>query len=225
MSSRKHVSYLRVSTDKQGRSGLGLEAQRAAVATFLDVGASELVAEYVEVESGKENDRPQLQKALKHCEIIGATLIIAKLDRLSRDAHFLLGLQKQGTRFVAADMPEANEMVVGIMALMAQHERRLISERTKAALGAAKARGIRLGCPTGAKHLRELGNSAAVEAVRRRADDYAELLRDTIDEICAGGAISLSRMADELNRRSIRTARGGKWHPATAGRLVRRLQV
>src|SRR5262245_35675914 len=120
MSPRKYVSYLRVSTDKQGRSGLGLEAQREAVATFLN--GSELVAEYVEVESGKENDRPQLQRALKRCEIIGATLIVAKLDRLSRDAHFLLGLQKQGTRFVAADMPEANEMVVGIMALMAQHE-------------------------------------------------------------------------------------------------------
>src|SRR5262245_9804572 len=122
MSPRRYVSYLRVSTDKQGRSGLGLEAQRAAVATYLNGGGSELVAEYVEVESGKENDRPQLQKALKHCEIVGATLIIAKLDRLSRDAHFLLGLQKQGTKFVAADMPEANEMVVGIMALMAQHE-------------------------------------------------------------------------------------------------------
>jgi DNA invertase Pin-like site-specific DNA recombinase len=220
---RKYVSYLRVSTDKQGRSGLGLEAQRAAVTTFLN--GSELVAEYVEVESGQKNDRPQLQKALKHCEIVGATLIIAKLDRLSRDAHFLLGLQKQGTKFVAADMPEANEMVVGIMGLMAQHERKLISERTKAALAAAKARGIRLGCPNGAKHLRQLGNSAAIQAVKERADDYAELLRDTVQEICSAGQISLSRMADELNRRSVRTARGGKWHPATAGRLVRRLQV
>ena len=221
--SGNYISYLRVSTDKQGRSGLRLEAQRSAVSTFLN--GSEVMVEYVEVESGKDSGRPQLQKALKHCEIVGATLIIAKLDRLSRDAHFLLGLQKQGTKFVAADLPEANELVVGIIALMAQHERKLISERTKAALGAAKARGIRLGCPTGAKHLRQFGNSAAVEAVKRRADDYAELLRDTIDEICAGGAISLSRMADELNRRSIRTARGGKWHPATAGRLVRRLQV
>jgi DNA invertase Pin-like site-specific DNA recombinase len=220
---RKYVSYLRVSTDKQGRSGLGLEAQRAAVAAFLN--GSELVAEYVEVESGKDNDRPQLQKALKHCDIVGATLIIAKLDRLSRDAHFLLGLQKQGTKFVAADMPEANELVVGIMGLMAQHERKLISERTKAALAAAKVRGIRLGCPTGAKHLRQIGNAAAIEAVRRQADDYAELLRDTVQEICSPGQISLTRMADELNRRSIRTARGGKWHAATAGRLVRRLQV
>jgi DNA invertase Pin-like site-specific DNA recombinase len=122
-------------------------------------------------------------------------------------------------------MPEANEMVVGIMAIMAQHERKLISERTKAALKAAKARGIRLGCPTGAKHLRQIGNSAAIEAVRRRADGYAELLRDTVQEICSARQLSLSEMADELNSRSIRTARGGKWHPATAGRLVRRLQA
>jgi DNA invertase Pin-like site-specific DNA recombinase len=182
------------------------------------------LAEYVEVESGKRDDRPQLQKALKHCGIVGATLIIAKLDRLSRDAHFLLGLQKQGARFVAADMPEANEMVVGIMAVMAQHERKLISERTKAALAAARARGTRLGCPTGARHLRQSGNSAAVEVVKRRADEYAELLRDAVEEICSGRQISLNGIANELNNRSIRTRRGGRWHPATAGRLVRRLE-
>jgi DNA invertase Pin-like site-specific DNA recombinase len=136
----KFVSYLRVSTKRQGESGLGLEAQRKAVNW-------QLVKELVEVESGKhDHNRPALHKALEACKVYGATLVIAKLDRLSRDAHFLLGLQKAGVKFVAADMPEANEMVVGIMALVAQAERRMISERTKAALQAAKARGVRAIC-------------------------------------------------------------------------------
>ena len=131
----KFVSYLRVSTKRQGESGLGLEAQRAAVETFLNGGSWQLVEEHVEVESGKDDhNRPALHKALEACKVYGATLVIAKLDRLSRDAHFLLGLQKAGVKFVAADMPEANEMVVGIMALVAQAERRMITERTKAAL-------------------------------------------------------------------------------------------
>src|SRR6476660_4456978 len=146
----KFVSYLRVSTKRQGESGLGLEAQRKAVSDFLNGGNWQLVEELVEVESGKhDHNRPALHRALEACKVYGATLVIAKLDRLSRDAHFLLGLQKAGVKFVAADMPEANEMVVGIMALVAQAERRMISERTKAALKAAKARGKRLGKPKG----------------------------------------------------------------------------
>ena len=113
---QKIVSYLRVSTQKQGRSGLGLEAQRRAVADFLGRGRGELVAEFVEVESGKRDDRPKLAEAMALCRLHNATLVIAKLDRLSRDAAFLLGLQKAGVRFMAVDMPEANELVVGIMA-------------------------------------------------------------------------------------------------------------
>src|SRR6478736_644949 len=148
----KFVSYLRVSTKRQGESGLGLEAQRAAVAAFLNGGNGQLVEELVEVESGKhDHNRPALHRALEACRLYGATLVIAKLDRLSRDAHFLLGLQKAEVRFVAADMPEANEMVVGVLALVAQAERRMISERTKAALQAVKARGKRLGQPKGHK--------------------------------------------------------------------------
>jgi DNA invertase Pin-like site-specific DNA recombinase len=130
---------------RQGASGLGFEAQRAAVESFLNGGNWGLVKEHVEVESGKDDrNRPALHKALEACKVYGATLVIAKLDRLIRDAHFLLGLQKAGVKFIAADMPEANEMVVGIMALVAQAERRMISERTKAALAAAKARGVKL---------------------------------------------------------------------------------
>ena len=135
------VSYLQVSTAKQGASGLGLEAQRKAVEDFLNGGQWKLISEHVEVESGADDERPKLAEALARCRLHNATLVIAKLDRLSRDAHFLLGLQKAGVRFVAADMPEANEMVVGIMAVIAQAERKMISARTKAALAAAKARG------------------------------------------------------------------------------------
>nr|WP_321182344.1 recombinase family protein [Methylobacterium sp. Leaf122] len=144
------VAYLRVSTQRQGRSGLGLEAQRKAVADFLAGGSWRHVAELVEVESGARDARPRLAEALALCRLHGATLVIAKLDRLSRDAAFLLNLQKAGVRFVAADMPEANELVelvVGIMAVVAQAERKMISARTKAALAAAKAWGVRLGNP------------------------------------------------------------------------------
>ena len=145
MAEGKFVSYLRVSTARQGRSGLGLEAQRQAVEDFLNGGNWQLVKEFVEVESGKNADRPQLAKAFQLCRLIGAKLVIAKLDRLSRDAHFLLGLEKAGVDFVAADMPQANRLTIGIMAVMAQHEREMISERTKAALAAAKRRGVKLG--------------------------------------------------------------------------------
>jgi DNA invertase Pin-like site-specific DNA recombinase len=141
----KFVSYLRVSTDRQGASGLGLEAQRKAVLDYLNGGRWTLVAEFVETESGAKTDRPKLADALALARAHGAKLVIAKLDRLSRDAHFLLGLQNAGVQFVAADMPEANEMIVGIMAVVAQAERKLISKRTKDALAAAKARGQKLG--------------------------------------------------------------------------------
>jgi DNA invertase Pin-like site-specific DNA recombinase len=142
---RKFISYLRVSTAKQGASGLGLEAQRKAVEDYLNGGQWTLIEEVIEVESGKRSDRPKLAEALRLCRIHGATLVIAKLDRLSRDAAFLMKLQNDGVKFVAADMPEANHLVVGILAVVAQAEREMISARTKAALAAAKARGVKLG--------------------------------------------------------------------------------
>src|SRR5215213_3033543 len=145
MAEGRFVSYLRVSTAKQGHSGLGLEAQRQAVADYLNGGQWQLVTEVVEIESGKRSDRPKLEEALRLCRLHNATLVIAKLDRLSRDAHFLLGLEKAGVDFVAADMPSANRLTVGIMAMVADEERRLISKRTKEALAAAKARGVKLG--------------------------------------------------------------------------------
>src|SRR3954462_2324050 len=142
MAAGRYVSYLRVSTDGQGHSGLGLEGQRAAVAGF--IAGRALLSEHVEVESGADDDRPQLARALDACRLTGATLLVAKLDRLSRDAAFLLGLQKAGVPMVFADMPHANGFMIGVMAMLAQHERELISQRTKAALQAAKARGQKL---------------------------------------------------------------------------------
>src|SRR5215210_5564200 len=139
------VAYYRVSTERQGRSGLGLEAERKAVEDFLNGGNWRLVDEFKEIESGKHSDRPALAKAFRACRLHGAKLVIAKLDRLSRDAHFLLGLEKAGVDFVAADMPTANRLTVGIMAMVADEERRFISKCTKGLLAAAKARGVALG--------------------------------------------------------------------------------
>lgn len=219
------VSYLRVSTAKQGRSGLGLEAQREAVAAHIKREGGELLAQYVEVESGKkgERDRPRLAKALEHCRLTGAVLLIAKLDRLSRDAHFLLGLQHSSIRFVCVDMPQANELTVGIMALVAEEERKAISKRTKEALAAAKARGVKLGCPNGAKHLRQYGNAAGVKAVKAKATEHAESLRKVIEDIRTAGITSLNGMAEELNQRRIATPRGGKWYAASVARCLARL--
>jgi DNA invertase Pin-like site-specific DNA recombinase len=177
----------------------------------------------VEVESGKKADRKELAKALERCKLTGATLVIAKLDRLSRDAHFLLGLEKSRVSFVCADMPDANNFTVGIMALVAQQEREMISKRTKEALAAAKARGVKLGCPNGAAHLRQYGNELGVKAIKANADALAESLRATVEDIQLNVAVSFAGIAKELNTQKIKTARGGKWHPSSVKRLMERL--
>lgn len=223
----KLVAYHRVSTAKQGSSGLGLEAQRASIEAYSDrIGAS-LVASFTEVESGKDNDRPELMKALHHAKVTGSVLVIAKLDRLSRNAAFLLTLQDSGVRFVAADMPEANNFTVGIMALVAQQEREATSKRTKEALQAAKARGKKLGNPNGAAALMRAGkgNAAGVEAVKAKAQDYAEDLRPVIGALQAEGLTSLGALAGALNERGIRTPRGGSWHKTSVGNLLDRLNA
>lgn len=216
------VSYLRVSTERQGRSGLGLEAQRTAVADFLAGGSWRHVAELVEVESGARDARPRLAEALALCRLHGATLVIAKLDRLSRDAAFLLNLQKAGVRFVAADMPEANELVVGIMAVVAQAERKMISARTKAALAAAKARGVRLGNPANLRN-HQLGATRAAEARTRksaaRASDLAPILRD----VEHAGAMSLREKAAALNACGIPAPQGGAWSATQVRRVMQQM--
>ena len=220
MANGKFVSYLRVSTAKQGASGLGMEAQRGAVTDYLNGGHWTVLEEFVEVESGKVDTRPKLAEAMALCRLHGATLVIAKLDRLSRDAHFLLGLQKAGVRFVAADMPEANEMVVGIMAVVAQAERKMISTRTKAALAAAKVRGTKLGGDRG--NLAEVGAAgrakgtlARQEKAKARAGDLAPILAS----LRAEGFTTLRSLADALNARGIPTARGGTWSAVQVQRI------
>jgi DNA invertase Pin-like site-specific DNA recombinase len=145
MAQGKFVAYYRVSTAKQGRSGLGLEAQQEAVRAYLNGGSWQLVAEVVEVESGKRNDRSKLAEALRLCRLHGATLIIAKLDRLARNVAFISNLMESGVEFTAVDFPQANRLTVHILAAVAEHEAKAISTRTKDALAAAKARGVRLG--------------------------------------------------------------------------------
>ena len=206
--SRRFVSYLRVSTDRQGRSGLGLEAQRAAVAAHLSGGAWTLLDEMVEVESGKATaDRPQLARAMALCRLTGATLCVAKLDRLSRDAHFLIGLDRADVDFVAVDMPNANKLTVGIMALVAQQEREAISSRTKAALIAAKARGKKLGGYRGVPP----PNPAKASADRiAKADLFASRVTPLVCEL-QGSGMTMGAIARELVTRGVRTARGGTW--------------
>jgi DNA invertase Pin-like site-specific DNA recombinase len=215
------VSYLRASTDRQGRSGLGIEAQRAAVGSYLAGFGVAPLAEFVEVESGKRDDRPELARALTECRVRKATLVIAKLDRLARDAHFLLGLQRSGLAFAGADMPNANRLSVGIMAMVAEEERRAISERTKAALAAAKARGVKLGGRPDSIKNAELGRRRAAEARRAKAAAHARALAPVIDAIRADGIMSARGIAKALNERGIPTAWGGRWQAVQVQRLVR----
>jgi DNA invertase Pin-like site-specific DNA recombinase len=218
----KVVHYYRVSTAKQARSGLGLEAQRSAIASYCANHGCVKVGEFTEQESGKRNDRPELAKALHHAKVTGATLVIAKLDRLSRNLAFLASLQDAGVKFVAADMPEANEMTVQIMAVMAQAERKAISKRTSEALAAAKARGTKLGNPMGAKAFGEYrGNGAAVDAIKTKAKAFATDVLPIIEAIRADGHSSLRAIAGELNDRGVMTARGGKWGPQSVSDVLR----
>lgn len=220
----KYVAYLRVSTARQGQSGLGLDAQRAAISSLASQRGAAVLETFVEVESGKFNERPELTKALHLAKITGATVVIAKLDRLSRNAAFLLTLQDSGARFIAADMPDANELTVGIMALVAQQERQAISKRTKEALQAAKARGQKLGNPNGAAALRRAGrgNEAATRAASTAAKARSTLLGPILHELREAGATSLGQIASELNRRGILTARNRKWHRSSVANLLRR---
>lgn len=221
----KIVAYLRVSTAKQGQSGLGLEAQAAAIAAHAHRVSGKVVATFTEVESGKLNARPELAKALHLAKVTGATLVIAKLDRLSRNAAFLLTLRDSGVHFVAADLPDANELTVGVMALIAQHEREAIAKRTREALRAAKARGRKLGNPNGAAALRRAakGNEAAVAAARGKADAHARNLAPVLKALSEEGIVSLGAVAVALNERGMLTPRGGRWHKTSVRNLLGRL--
>ena len=218
----RYVTYCRVSTKRQGESGLGLEAQQAAVRAYLEGKGWPPVAEFIEIESGRKSDRVELAKALAACRLYGAVLVIAKLDRLARDAAFLLSLRDAGVEFVACDMPDANRLTVGIMAMVAEDEADRISARTTAALAAAKARGTVLGGFRGFVP-GEAERAAAAAAKAKAADGRADRLRDVVGEIRTAGIASAAGIAKELNRRGITTARGGAWQTIQAQRLLARL--
>lgn len=210
---RRYVSYLRVSTQKQGFSGLGLEAQREAVDAFLRHAGGNVITEHVEVESGSKRSRPILSEALAQCRRDGAILIIAKLDRLARNVAFVSSLMESGIEFVAVDAPYANRLMLHIMAAFAEHERELISQRTRAALAAARARGVVLG-----------SNGARLAAQRKlEAAEAAEVHRQPILDALETGARTLTAIASFLNEAGSTTRTGFPWSVGTVQRAMVRL--
>ena len=214
METRPYIAYYRVSTDRQGRSGLGLEAQQQAVHGFLQ-GRGELVASFTEVESGKRNDRPEIAAALAACRKHKAVLVIAKLDRLARNVHFISGLMESGVEFVAVDMPEASRLTIHILAAVAEHERVMISQRTKAALQAAKARGTKLGSPTPKK-----GAAVRSRVLQEKAKRFADSVLPIIKELQAQGVTSYKGIARALNARGVSTSNNRRWHGTTVRNII-----
>jgi DNA invertase Pin-like site-specific DNA recombinase len=209
-----YIAYYRVSTDKQGASGLGLEAQQAAVQAY----AADIIHSFTEIESGKNDHRPQLQAALAMCRQTGAALLIAKIDRLSRQAAFLLTLRDSGVQIVAADMPNAGTLEFGVRAVVAQHEREEISKRTKAALQAAKARGTKLGSPTIDKALK-----ASIEAKKAAAAAFDAQVLPFIRKFQQAGHKTSRAIADQLTLAGVSTYRGGnRWGHAQVCEILRR---
>lgn len=216
---KNFIGYFRVSTARQGESGLGLEAQEEAVSGYLRTHEGELVGSFTEVESGKRKKRPQLLAAMAACKKQKAGLIIAKLDRLARNAAFLLSIIEGGVPVVFCDMPDLPDGAVGKfmitqMAAVAELEAGLISQRTKAALARAKARGVELGA-TG---------KALAQKNKAQADDFAEGLRPVVERLQEDGARTIDALVAAMNGEGVETARGGRWHPATVHRLLVRLK-
>ena len=223
---KKLVAYQRVSTARQGKSGLGLEAQVASVESYARQNDAEIVATYTEVESGKNADRPKLQEAIGHANLVGATLIVAKLDRLSRSVSFLAALMESGVKFIACDNPHANELTIHILVAVAQAEAKAISERTKVALSAYKARGGKLGATrTRSQNLtdeaRRKGAAASAEANSKAANEKYQFL---YPKILAWRADDLSyrAIADRLNQQGLPTRSGSQWTAMAVLRVYRR---
>ena len=212
-----YIAYYRVSTDKQGCPGLGLEAQQKAVASFLENHGGALLDDFTEVETGKGSQplikRPQLAAALDTCRKAKASLLIASLDRLARNVHFISGLMESSVPFVAVDMPNASPFEIHIRAAMAEEERRKISQRTKAALAAAKRRGVRLG----------RNGKVLAKRNKKAADSFAQTMRPVIDELRAEGITTMRGMVEALNARSVPTAKGGRWYLCGVHNLLRRI--
>jgi DNA invertase Pin-like site-specific DNA recombinase len=217
MNAPAFVAYYRVSTNRQGASGLGLDAQREAVAAHVARAEGKIIAEFTEVESGARRTRPELQAALQVCKREKAILIIAKLDRLGRNVAFIAQLLESPVEVVAADNPQANRLLFHVTAAFAEHEQKQISNRTRDALAAAKRRGVVLG-----KHGREVLGPKNHEA----AHAFAESLRPVIEELRAAGYKSVRAIADQLNRRSIPPARGtSRWHCSNTHAMLKRIAL
>ncbi|MCC9138924.1 recombinase family protein [Pontibacter silvestris] len=216
---KQYIAYFRVSTRRQGESGLGMEAQQYAVRSFLKT-EDTILEEYVEVESGKRNNRPQLLAAIDHAKRIRATLLIAKLDRLSRNASFIFALRDSGVDFVCADMPDANTLTIGIFAVLAQHERELISSRTKAALQVKKAQGVKLGKPQNlTNEARKKGEETRVlKAVLNENNKRASAMIQS----CRKHGMNWSEIASELNKHGFRASRGGSFQAVQVQRIFKR---
>lgn len=221
----KIIRYYRVSTAQQGRSGLGLEAQEAAVDNFCSSRECRTLGTYTEIESGKKNNRPKLMEAIHHAKMTNSTLIVAKFDRLTRDVEFMASLMKSKVKFQAADMPDANNFTIHIMVAVAEQERLMISARTKAALAAAKARGVVLGNPHGAQALQRSGkgNTAAIETIKDNANTFAKDMADIIMDIQGSGLTTLRAIAQELNDREYMTPRGSTWQANSVRQLLNRI--
>lgn len=211
----KAIPYYRVSTDKQGVSGLGLDAQKQAVRDFARFANFQLLNEFIEVETGSNSNRPVLQKVLRKCKQHGAILLIAKLDRLARDVAFISSLMKSKTRFIAVDNPTANELMLHIMAAFSEYERRQISQRTKDALAAAKKRGVVLGAN---------GRNVLSKRNRDNADKFALTMKPTIDELRKDGHKTVRDIVSQLNKKKVRTYHKGKWHINTVYSLLKRIE-
>jgi DNA invertase Pin-like site-specific DNA recombinase len=216
------IAYYRVSTQRQGRSGLGLEAQKAAVARFAEAEGLDILGEHVEVETGKGADalghRPRLAEALTAARKAKCPVLVAKLDRLSRDVHFISGLMTHKVPFIVAELgADADPFMLHLWAALAQKERELISRRTKEALAAKKAAGARLGNPRALETI-----DRAHAANRAAADRHAANVLPIVREIQASGLTTTRAIAEALNARGVRTARGGAWHSSTVANLLRR---
>jgi len=214
------IAYYRVSTERQGASGLGLQAQRKAVADYLASVGATLLEEYTEIESGKRNDRPVLAKALAACRRHKAKLVIAKLDRLARNVHFISGLMESKVEFAACDFPAAGRFMLHVLAAVAEHEAAMISKRTKEGLAAAKARGVVLGSPhpeIGAA----IGLPRAVAACKAKADTFATIALPAIRKLRAEGK-TLREIASALDASGIAAPRGGQWWPQAVANVIAR---
>ena len=226
MAKQKAVAYYRVSTERQGRSGLGLEAQREAVERFAANERIELVGEFTEIETGKGSDalaqRPELAAAMAAARKAGGSVVVAKLDRLSRDVHFISGLMVQRVPFIVAELgTDTDPFILHMFAALAEKERKMISERTKKALARKKAQGVKLGNPTNLGEAGAIGRAAGAA----NADRFASNVLPIVESIRSAGVTSLVGIADALNTRGVATARGGRWYPTSVKNLLNRAEI